>query len=139
MLEQKRICERRDALASSQGNVPQSGSPVQEKDYPVVGCGCVAQERAAESIGISFQNRLALAMERFRTAEGKGGRAEPGEYSLFCLAAKRSVAGDYRVLHAGIPRIVPGPAHDEEFATEPVQSEPPWYDQRPLNQDTGNT
>ena len=64
-----------------------------------------------------------------------------------CLFASRKVirSGDYRFVHAGIPRIVPGLAYNDKFATGPVLSEPPWCDQWPseiqaaVNQDTGNT
>ena len=54
-------------------------------------------------------------------------------------------SGDYRIVHAGVPRIVPGLAYDDEFATGPVLSESPWCDERPsevqsaVNQDAGNT
>ena len=34
-------------------------------------------------------------------------------------------SGDYRVVHAGIPRIVAGLVYDDEFAIGPVLSEPP--------------
>jgi hypothetical protein len=39
-----------------------------------------------------------------------------------CLFAGRKAicSGDYRVVHAGIPRIVPGLAYDDGFDTGPV-------------------
>jgi hypothetical protein len=63
-----------------------------------------------------------------------------------CLYTGRKTirSGDYRIVHAGIPRIVPGLAYDDEFATGPMLSEPPWCDERPsevqaaVNQDAGN-
>jgi hypothetical protein len=66
------------------------------------------------------------------------------EYCLF--AGRKAIrSGDYRVVHAGIPRIVPGFAYDDEFAAGPMLSESPWCDERPsevqaaVNQDAGNT
>jgi hypothetical protein len=45
--------------------------------------------------------------------------------------ALRPKTRDYCVVHAGIPRIVPGLACDDEFDTGPVLSRPPWCDERP--------
>jgi hypothetical protein len=38
--------------------------------------------------------------------------------------------GDYGLAHAGVPRIVPGLAHNDEFGAGPMLREPPWRDER---------
>jgi hypothetical protein len=61
------------------------------------------------------------------------------------FAARKAIRGGHcGFAHAGVPRIVPGPAHNDEFAAGPMLTEPPWRDERPsevqaaVNQDAGN-
>jgi hypothetical protein len=69
----------------------------------------------------------------------------PNFVTLAPFADRKTIrGGDYGLAHAGVPRIVPGLAHNDEFAAGPMLREPPWRDERAsevqaaVNQDAGN-
>jgi hypothetical protein len=66
MLEQKRICEVGLLRHPPRAMSLRADRPFKKKIIQCEAADVVAQARAAESIGISFQNPLALAMGRFR-------------------------------------------------------------------------
>ena len=74
MLEQKENLRAWDASASPRVYPLRADRPFKKKIIPCEAMDVVAKARAMESIGISFQNPLALAMGRFRI-DGLSSRA----------------------------------------------------------------